>query len=340
MRRIVAACAAGILAALIADGAALASEASGQRGNSSARAFAQASFPTRAVRFIVPFPGGGINDILARIIGEKLQTRWGQPIVIENKTGAGGNIGAELAYQSEPDGYTLLLAPPGPLAINQTLYKQLSYKPQDFVPITLVGSVPNVAIVRKELPVNSLAELIDYVKASPGKVTFGSQGNGATPHLTGMMFQGMTGTQMVHVPYRGETLVLQDMIGGHVDVFFGNVAAARPQFRDGKVKVVAVLDSKRAPTLPEIPTTAEAGLPGLVSTGWFALAAPPKTSPALQVEIAKTVAEVINMPDVQARFRAASVEPTPSTPAEMAAFIREETRRWGDVIKKNNIVVD
>jgi tripartite-type tricarboxylate transporter receptor subunit TctC len=338
MKRIVAACAAGVLAALIA-GAALASEASGQRGNSIVR-LAQTSFPTRAVRFIVPFPGGGINDILARIIGEKLQARWGQPVVIENKTGAGGNIGAELAFQSEPDGYTLLLAPPGPLAINQTLYKQLSYKPQDFVPLTLVGAVPNVAIVRKELPVNSLMELIDYVKANPGKVTFGSQGNGATPHLTGMMFQGMTGTQMVHVPYRGETLVLQDMIGGHVDVFFGNVAAARPQFRDGKVKVVAVLDSKRAPTLPEIPTTAEAGLPGLVSTGWFALAAPPKASPALQVEIAKTVAEVINMPDVQARFRAASVEPTPSTPAEMAAFIREETRRWGDVIKKNNIVVD
>ena len=142
----------------------------------------------------MPFPGGGINDVLARIVGEKLQTRWGQPIVIENKTGAGGNIGAELAYQSEGDGYTLLLSPPGPLAVNQSLYKQLSYKPQEFVPITVVGSVPNVVIVRKELPVNSLKELIDYVKANPGKVTFGSQGNGATPHLTGMMFQGMTGT--------------------------------------------------------------------------------------------------------------------------------------------------
>ena len=246
MTRIVSACVAGIFAALAVNSA-----------------FAQVSFPTRPVKFIVPFPGGGINDILARIIGEKLQVKWGQPIVIENKTGAGGNIGADLAYQSAPDGYTLLLSPPGPLAINQILYKQLSYKPQEFVPITLVGSVPNVVIVRKELPVNSLKELIDYVKASPEKVTFGSQGNGATPHLTGMMFQGMTGTQMVHVPYRGETLVLQDMIGGHVDVFFGNVAAARPQFRDGRVKVVAVLDAKRAPTLPEIPTTAEAGIAGL-----------------------------------------------------------------------------
>ena len=300
----------------------------------------QAPFPSRAVRFIVPFPGGGINDILARIIGEKLQAKWGQPVVIENKTGAGGNIGADLAYQAEPDGYTLFLSPPGPLAINQTLYKQLSYKPQEFVPITLVGSVPNVAIVRKELPVNSLTELVTYVKANAGKVTFGSQGNGATPHLTGMMFQTMTGTRMVHVPYRGETLVLQDMIGGHVDVFFGNVAAARPHFRDGKVKVVAVLDTRRAPTLAEVPTTAEAGLPGLVSTGWFALAAPPKIAPALQAEIAKAVADIIRLPDVQTRFRAASVEPTPGTPAEMAAFIKGESQRWGDIIKTNNIVVD
>src|SRR4051812_6916190 len=191
------------------------------------------TFPSHTVKFVVPFPGGGINDVLARIVGEKLQAKWRQPIVIENRTGAGGNIGADLAYQSEPDGYSLLLSPPGPLAINQTLYKQLSYKPQELVPITLVGSVPNVAIVRKELPVNSLKELVDYVKANPGKVSFGSQGNGAPPHLPGMMSQGMTGTPMFHVPYRGETLVLQDMIGAHVDVFFGNVAAARPHFRDG-----------------------------------------------------------------------------------------------------------
>ena len=301
---------------------------------------AQATFPARAVRFVVPFPGGGINDVLARIVGEKLQTRWGQPIVIENKTGAGGNIGAELAYQSEGDGYTLLLSPPGPLAVNQSLYKQLSYKPQDFVPITVVGSVPNVVIVRKELPVNSLKELIDYVKANPGKVTFGSQGNGATPHLTGMMFQGMTDTRMVHVPYRGENLVLNDMLGGHVDVFFGNIAAGGPPFRDGRVKILALADTRRSPMLPEIPTTAEAGLPGLVSTGWFALAAPPKTPPALAAEIAKAAVETIKMPDVQAKFRAASVEPVGNSPAEMAAFVAEESRRWSDIIKKNNIVVD
>jgi tripartite-type tricarboxylate transporter receptor subunit TctC len=323
MKRIAAACASGILATLIANGA-----------------FAQAAFPGRTVKIVVPFPGGGINDVLARIVGEKLQTRWGQPIVIENKTGAGGNIGAELAYQSEPDGYTLLLSPPGPLAVNQSLYKQLSYKPQEFVPITMVGSVPNVVIVRKELPVNSLKELIDYVKANPGKVTFGSQGNGATPHLTGMMFQGMTDTRMVHVPYRGENLVLNDMIGGHVDVFFGNIAAGGPPFRDGRVKILALADTHRSPALPEIPTTAEAGLPGLVSTGWFALAAPPKTPPALASEISKAAVEAIKMPEVQARFRAASVEPIGNSPAETAAFIKQEAQRWSDVIKKNNIVVD
>jgi tripartite-type tricarboxylate transporter receptor subunit TctC len=323
MKRTLAACAVGLLAAL-----------------APAFAGAQGTFPTRTVRFIVPFPGGGINDVLARLVGEKLQTRWTQPIVIENKTGAGGNIGAELAYQSEGDGYTLLLSPPGPLAVNQSLYKQLSYKPQEFVPITVVGSVPNVVIVRKELPVNSLKELIDYVKANPGKVTFGSQGNGATPHLTGMMFQGMTDTRMVHVPYRGENLVLNDMIGGHVDVFFGNLAAGGPPFRDGRVKILALADTHRSPMLPEIPTTAEAGLPDLVSTGWFALAAPPKTPPPLASEIAKAAAETIKMPDVQAKFRAASVEPVGNSPAEMAAFVAEESRRWSDIIKKNNIVVD
>ena len=323
MKKTLAACAVGLVAALAAS-----------------LAGAQGTFPARTVRFIVPFPGGGINDVLARIVGEKLQTKWGQPIVIENKTGAGGNIGAELAYQSEGDGYTLLLSPPGPLAVNQSLYKQLSYKPQEFVPITVVGSVPNVVIVRKELPVNSLKELIDYVKANPGKVTFGSQGNGATPHLTGMMFQGMTDTRMVHVPYRGENLVLNDMIGGHVDVFFGNIAAGGPPFRDGRVKILALADTHRSPMLPEIPTTAEAGLPGLVSTGWFALAAPPKTPPPLASEIAKAAVETIKMPDVQAKFRAASVEPVGNSPAEMAAFVAEESRRWSDIIKKNNIVVD
>jgi len=188
--------------------------------------------------------------------------------------------------------------------------------------------------------VNSLKELIAYVKANPGKVSFGSQGNGATPHLTAMMFQGMTDTRMVHVPYRGETLVLNDMVGGHVDVFFGNIAAAQSLYRDGRVKIVAICDTHRAPALPDIPTTAEAGLPGLVSTGWFALVAPPRMSPALQSEIANAAIAAIAMPEVQEKFRAASVEPIGNSPAEAAAFIAQEAQRWGELIRKNNVVVD
>jgi tripartite-type tricarboxylate transporter receptor subunit TctC len=300
----------------------------------------QGGFPTKTIKFIVPFPPGGINDVLARIVGDKLQTKWGQPVIIENKTGAGGNIGADLAAHADPDGYTLFISPPGPLAVNHSLYKQLSYKPEEFVPITVLGQVPNLAIVRKELPVNSLKELVDYVKANSGKVVFGSQGNGATPHLTGNMFMTMTGAKMIHVPYRGETLVLQDMLGGHVDLFFGNISAALALWRDGKVKVLAVLDTARAAAMPNVPTTAEAGMPGLVSTGWFAMVAPPKTPPALQNEIAKAVIEVVKMPDVQAKFRALSVEPMGGTPAETAAFIKNEARRWGEVIKQTGVVVD
>ena len=298
------------------------------------------AYPSRPVRMIVPFPPGGVNDILARIVADKLQTKWGQPVVIENKTGAGGNIGAEFVYQAAPDGYTLMVSPPGPLAVNQNLYKHLSYKPEEFVPITVIGSVPNVVILRKDLPPNSLSELIAYIKERPGKVNFGSQGNGATPHLTAMMFAAMTGTQMIHVPYRGESLVLNDIIGGHIDLFFGNVAAVKALYRDGKVKVLATADTKRSPDLPEVPTTGEAGLPGLVSTGWFALAGPPKLAPAMQASIAGAAIDILNMTEIREKLRTLSVTPGGQSPAETAAFIRQEAQRWGAVIKQFDIVVD
>jgi tripartite-type tricarboxylate transporter receptor subunit TctC len=301
---------------------------------------AQDAFPSRTVKFIIPFPAGGINDVLARIVGDKLQAKWGHPIIIENKTGAGGNIGADLVYNAPPDGYTLTIAPPGPLAINQTLYKRLTYKPDEFVPLTVVGAVPNVAIVRKDLPVDTLAELTAYVKKNPGKVVFGSQGNGATPHLTANLYMTMTGTEMVHVSYRGEVLVYQDMLGGHVDLFFGNVSGALSLWRDGKLKVLAVLDKKRSAQMPDVPTSAEAGLPELVSTGWFAAAGPPKMAPELRDAIGKDFIDVLKMPDVVAKYHALSVEPAAGTPAETAAFIKTETARWGEVIKKNNIVVE
>jgi tripartite-type tricarboxylate transporter receptor subunit TctC len=303
-------------------------------------AAAQAPFPLRPVKFLVPFPGGGINDVLARIAADKLAARWGQPIVIENKTGAGGNIGADAAAQAEPDGYTLFVTAPGPLAVNQSLYRQLSYKPEDFVPVTVLATVTNLITVRPDLGVNSVAELIGLAKKNPGKITYGSQGNGSTPHLNGSMFMTMTGVSLIHVPYRGENLVVNDMLGGHVDVFFGNTAPVLPYYRDGKLKVLAVADARRVATMPDVPTSAEAGLSGFISTSWFAVAGPPRMAPALARDIAADFAEVLKLPDLQAKYRSVGAEPGGSNPAETAAFIKAETARWRDVIDKNDIRID
>jgi tripartite-type tricarboxylate transporter receptor subunit TctC len=303
-------------------------------------AFAQGGYPTRPVKFLIPYPGGGTNDVLARIVGDKLQARWGQPVIVENRTGGSGNIGAAMVAQAEPDGYTLLVSATPPLATNQSLYKQLSYKPEEFVPITIFGSVPNLVIVRKGLPVNSLSELIAHAKANPGKLVYGSQGVGNTPHLTANMFMTMTGTNMVHVPYRGETLVYSDMLGERVDVFFGNISGALALYRDGKLKVLAVTDKARAAAMADVPTSAEVGLPNLLSGAWYAMVGPPKLKPELQDQIAKATIEVLKLPDVQQRFRALNVEPDDRTPAETAAFIKDEVRRWGEVIRANNIMAE
>jgi tripartite-type tricarboxylate transporter receptor subunit TctC len=257
------------------------------------KTFAQDGYPTRPVKFLIPYPGGGTNDVLARIVGDKLQAKWGQPVIIENRTGGGGNIGAAAAAQADPDGYTLLVSATPPLATNQSLYKELSYKPEEFVPITNFGSVPNLVIVRKGLPVNSLSELIAYARANPGKLVYGSQGVGNTPHLTANMFMTMTGTSMVHVPYRGETLVYNDMLGERVDVFFGNISGAFALYQDGKLKVLAVTDKARAAAMPDVPTSAEVGLPDLLSGVWYAMVGPPKLKLDLQDQIAKATIEVL-----------------------------------------------
>jgi tripartite-type tricarboxylate transporter receptor subunit TctC len=304
--------------------------------SSPAPAQAPAQVPARTVRFIIPFPGGGINDVLARVAAEKLTVKWGQPIIIENKTGAGGSIGADYAFQAEPDGYTLLVSAPGPLAISHSLYK-LAYRPEEFVPLTVLASVPNLITVRAELGVDTVAALVKLAKASPGKLTYGSQGVGSTPNLNANMFMNMTGTSFVHVPYRGETLIVNDMLGGHVDMFFGNISPVLPHYRDGKFKVLAVADTARAPAIPDVPTTAEAGLPGFLSTAWFAVVGPPKLPDALAQRIAADFIEVVKMPDVAARYRAVGTEPVASTPAQTASFIREEIARWREVIVKNNI---
>src|SRR5262249_23050912 len=264
----------------------------------------------------------------------------GQPVIIENRTGGSGNIAAAAVAQAEPDGHTLLVSASPPLATNQSLYKEMSFKPEEFVPITVFGSVPNLVMVRKGLPVNSVKELIAYAKANPGRLIYGSQGVGNTPHLTANMFMNMTGTKLVHVPYRGETLVYNDMLGERVDVFFGNISGALALYRDGKLKVLAVTDKARASAMPDVPTVAEAGLPDLLSGAWYAMVGPPKLSPQLQEQIAKATIEVLKMPDVQQKFRALNVAPDGRTPAETAAFIKDEVQRWGQVIRANNIVLE
>jgi tripartite-type tricarboxylate transporter receptor subunit TctC len=301
--------------------------------------FAQGSYPNKVVRVIVPFPAGGSNDVLCRILGDKLSQKWSQPVVVENRAGAGGNIGAEAVYRAEPDGYTLLCSPPGPLSINHNLYKGLGYEPAKFVPITVLAIVPNVVTARPDLPANSIRELIAYVKANPGKVVYASQGNGSTSHLSAQMFQAMAGLDMVHVPYKGEGPALTDIIASRVDIFIGNLAAALKYHQANRAKILAVASTRRSPVLPDIPTAAEAGLPGFVSSAWFGLVAPPGTPSAVAARVNADAVEALRLPDVQARFLEQGAEPVGNTQAEMAAFVKEEMARWQKVIQTANVTL-
>ena len=303
----------------------------------SAGAFAQ--YPVKAVRVTVPFPAGGSNDVLCRILGEKLSAKWGQPVVIENRAGAGGNVGADAVFRAEPDGYTLLCSPPGPLSINHNLYASLSYDPAKFVPITVLALVPNVITARYDLPVSSVKELIAYAKANPGKVHYASQGNGSTSHLSASMLQTMAGLDLVHVPYKGEGPALIDIVAGRVDIFIGNLAAALKFHRSKRAKILAVASARRSPVLPDVPTAEEAGLPGFLTSAWFGLVAPPGTPAALVSHINADAVEALGLADVRARFLEQGAEPVANTPAEMAAFVHEEMARWRKVIKSANVTL-
>lgn len=296
-------------------------------------ATAQAQFPTKPVRIIVPFPAGGTADALPRILSEKLSAKWGQPVVVENRVGAGGNIGAEAVSKAEPDGYTLLASPPGPLAINHNLYAKLPFDPVKFVPVTVMATVPNVLAVRPTLEEKTPAQLIARAKANPGKVTFASQGNGSTSHLTGAMFQSMAGIDIVHVPYKGSAPAMTDLMANQVDLFFDNIGQTLKQHQAGKLRILAVASAKRIAVLPEVPTMAEAALPGFLSVTWFAVIAPEGTPAPVATQLSAAFAEAIRMPDVQKRFMEQGAEPVGNTPAEAGAFIKDEMARWQKVIR-------
>lgn len=297
------------------------------------------SWPAKAVRVIVPFPAGGSADVLARIVSEKMSVRWGQPVIVDNRAGAGGNVGADAVYRADPDGYTILSSPPGPLSINLNLYDKLSYDPLKFVPVTVLALVPNVVTARQDFPAASLKELIAYAKANPGKVIYASQGNGSTSHLSASMLATMAGLELVHVPYKGEGPALVDISAGRVDIFVGNIAAALRLQQAGRVKFLALTNPKRSSVAPDVPTTAESGMPDFVSSAWFAMVLPPGTPAAIAQQVQAAAAEALKMADVREKFLAQGAEPVGGTPAETAAFIREEMARWQKVIKDANVTL-
>jgi tripartite-type tricarboxylate transporter receptor subunit TctC len=299
-----------------------------------------ANYPSQTIKIIVPFPAGGTADILPRIVAEKLRQKWNQPVIVENRSGAGGNIGAEAVASSPADGYTLLASPPGPVAINQTLYKTLQFRPGDLMPITLLGMAPNVLDVRPGFPARTVQELIAYAKENPGKISFASQGNGTTSHLTAMLFQKLTGTQMVHIPYRGTAPALQDIMSETVDLFFDNIGSSLSLQQGGKVRILAVCGAERAPSLSDVPTVREAGVPEFVSVTWFALMAPRHTPDAVIAKLNSAVTESLKEPDIQAQFAKLGVQPAPMTISATARFIDEERARWGGIIGSANITIE
>jgi tripartite-type tricarboxylate transporter receptor subunit TctC len=299
-------------------------------------------FPNHTVRIIVPFPAGGTADVLPRIVGQYLSKRWNQPVVVENKSGAGGNIGAAYVAGSPADGYTLLASPPGPLAINQSLYKpeSLGFKPTEMEPVTVLGAVPNVLDVKPDFPARTAQELIAYAKANPGKVSFASQGNGSTSHLTGILFQKLTGTQMVHIPYRGTTPALQDIMASQVDLFFDNLGSSLSLQQGDKLRILATGGSKRNPLLPDVPTLEEAGVASFESSTWFAVVAPPQTPAAIVQFLNREITEVLAMPEVKEQFAKIAVEPVGGSIAETKKFFADEHDKWRDVITSAKISVE
>lgn len=296
--------------------------------------YAQGSWPQgRTLKLIVPFPPAGATDVLARLTAEKLGQTWGINIVVENKPGAGGNIGTDAVAKAEPNGDTFLIASVG-MATNQYLYAKLSYDPvKDFAPITMVALVPNLLIVNNQLPVKNTAELVAYAKANPGKLTYGSSGIGTSVHLCGELFQKLTGTKMVHVPYRGTAQATQDLIGGRIDLIFDNITQALPHVRAGSVRGFGITTAKRAPTAPDFAPIAET-VPGFDVSSWFALFAPAKTpQPVIDKIYADTKAGLTD-PVLRGKMDALAAEPVGNTPTELAAFLQSEMKKWGDLIKE------
>jgi tripartite-type tricarboxylate transporter receptor subunit TctC len=301
---------------------------------------AQQDYPNRPIKIIVCLPPGGGVDTVTRIIADKLSQKLGQSVVVENKGGQSGNLGAEAVWLAEPDGYTLLASQPAPITISSILYKKLSFDPTTFVPVAVMSAIANTLTVRVDFPAKNVAEFIAYAKANPGKLNYASQGNGTTSHLTGVMFDKAVGIKMTHVPYRGTQPALVDLIGKHMDVFFNELATSLEQHKAGTVRILAVTTEKRIAELPEIPTLIESGLPGFVSDTWNAISAPPKTPPAIVAKLNSAINDVLKTPEVQAQYQKLHLQAGGGTPQDMAKVVKADTERWGNLIRSENLKLD
>jgi len=299
------------------------------------------AWPSRPVRWIVPFPAGGAMDAIARTLGEKAARSLGQPFVIENKPGAGGNIGAELVAKAPADGYTIMITSIG-MATNKALYPKLNYDPlKDFAPVSLLAVVPNVLVTNATQPnVRTLADVIAAAKAQPGRLTYASAGNGTSIHLAGEMFTALAQVDMLHVPYRGSGPAVTDLLGGQVNYMWDSITSARPHIQAGKLRAIALSTAKRSPSLPGVPTAAEAGLPGYDVSPWFAVFAPAGTPKPIVQKLHAVLLEAMKQPDVQAKFEAIGAEAIGSTPEALATHLQRETARWGKLITDRNIKPD
>jgi tripartite-type tricarboxylate transporter receptor subunit TctC len=298
------------------------------------------NYPARVVKIVVPFPAGGTADVMPRVVAEWLARKWGQSVIVENHTGAGGNIGAEVVAKSEPDGYTLLASPPPPLVINQNLYPHLEFDPQQFVPIIVMARVPNALVINpNKIAANSVKDFIAFAQANPGKVTDATQGNGTTSQLTSEMFQMMAHVKLQNVPYRGSAPALNDLVAGNVDCMFDNLGVSLQLVKAGNLKLIAVASPQRIASLPDVPAIAEA-LPGFAAVTWYAVVAPPRTPAAIVDKVNAGINAALHDSEVQKRLVELSAESVGGTAQATADYLTQETERWNKVITAAHVTLD
>ncbi|NUA32086.1 tripartite tricarboxylate transporter substrate binding protein [Cupriavidus basilensis] len=300
---------------------------------------AHAEYPDKPIRLVVPYTPGGVTDLLARAVAKALSERVQQSVIVDNRAGAGGNIGAEVVAKSPADGYTLLMGSAATQAINASLYKRLPYDHiKDFAPITLVAEMPNILVVNPLIPARNVSELIAYGKANPDKLSFGSSGTGGTIHLSGELFKSMAGVKMLHVPYKGSAPAVSDLLAGQINLMFDSSVA--PYVKSGKLRALAVTSAKRSPVLPDVPTMAEAGLPGYEATAWFGILAPAGTPPSIVDKLNRNLVAILRDAEMRKWMQSQGADAIGDTPSEFAAYIKTETAKWARVVKEAGVSAD